>query len=448
MQQGNIEDSSKRIVTNRNKLTRLFHFINTISDDIALVTVDIVFPDGTKEDSALASEMQKLQHSNKLVIAYNNRIAAQNPYLYKQQLDPSVFGDVTKVSNESFYFSHSLQTEEGIPSMPYAMYLKLNKPGNITHSMFFAREGKKILFRNFITEFNFTNEYELYKDPYTSNPTNSAVKVSADTALQQVQAGSFYTLGRSISEDGQQEIIDRLGTLKNGKKAIIFISNINDEYVDHHSTPYGMLCGATILLNEFYYISKGYHVMSLLTFFLFYLPVLFIGFYWISLWMLWRASIDDKRPGANDETITDTSKQVILALSAPTKQQQSLKNKNSFFRKSMSFIKQFFLMIRKPFIFLPHFIHQKINQFISWIESSKKMSFLSSMYIFLIDEFHYFWLFAFVFFVDVFFHKLINVMGLLYIFWSFSALMKFHIQWHIKNAAIMKVKIDKLREDI
>ena len=284
------EDSTLTVITDRNKLVRLLHFLNQLDTSLNLVVCDIVFTERSGYDEDLLKEFDRLQHHNKLVLAYNENLAAKYPGFYKR-LDVSSFGDVTKVSDEPLYFSHNLLTEGDIPSLPYSMYLKLRRQTVETCGPFLL-EGSRFVSKKFIPEFTYTDENTLYHLPDTA--ASVMLKIKPDTNLAPSGPRTVYSLGYSVTADGQAEISDLLQMKKGRSLNIVMISSFGERSTDRHVTAFGDLCGTTILLNEFHYIFYRYHSMKLLKVAA-YAVVLLIS-YWAIFYSLFWISLKKERP--------------------------------------------------------------------------------------------------------------------------------------------------------
>ncbi len=334
------EDSAKNVITNRKMLTSVLEFAAE-EKGLDLVVCDLIFSSHTANDEQLLLALVALQSQNKLVIAYNKDFTSKNSAFYKK-IKRSSFGDVTKVSNEAFYFSHDLFNKENMPSLPYAMHLKLTKEKMIE---------KSYLHKNFITEFNFTDEKELY---------NLTPEYTSTTGLYTGGPKNVFNLGQVATEDGRLEISDAIALKKKGEQKILFIGNFRDEYIDRHATAYGNLSGVTILINEFYYIHAGYYKMSWLKGSIYFLTLLIL--YTTLCWSILYRKITKQK-----EKINSTAK-------------------------------------------------SKGNFLSNWFNDMIK---------FVFEESHYFLLFGIAFLVDVFFHKLINIMGILYVLIPLAAILQF-----------------------
>jgi hypothetical protein len=259
------DDSAKHVVTNRHMLTNLFEFVNRTDSLFDLVVIDLVFTDPLQHDDKLLQQLKQLERSGKLVLAYNKDFVKYYPAFY-DQFDVSSYGDVTKVDDEEVYFSHTL-VSDGVRSLPYAMYIKLSpektkdEPGGV------------LTLNNFIPGFRFINEEYLFTQPA---PVNTVGAVPP-TDLQMTSASHAYPLGRTQTEDGQQEIVDLVREKESHHQNILFVANLSDPFIDKHSTPYGVLHGATILLNEFYALTEKQHTMDIGRYLL-YVLALFIGY--------------------------------------------------------------------------------------------------------------------------------------------------------------------------
>jgi hypothetical protein len=351
----NYEDSAKQVITNRRMLTAFLRFADSASKLIDLVVCDVLFSDSMRQDKKLIAVIEELQRKNKLVLAYNKDFASGYRSFYGP-LDGSSYGDVTKVKGEPFYFSHELVNDENIPSLPYAMYLKLHHKQPPIIGKYYINEDGYMAAKNFIPQFNYINEKELYNErmPGAAIP---AIKVDPDTQLHSIHPRAIYTLGFAAGQDGQQEIIDLLTVKSKNYKTIVFIGGFSDAYADRHATAYGELYGTTLLLNEFYFINEGHHKMSVWRFVL-YIVTLVLLYASLSWWMICK--------------------------------------KAQPYKGSMQVSKRGFIR--------------------AWA---------MEMFEFIVEEGYYLVLFAIALIIDIVFHKIINVMGLLYFFLVFSALLNF-----------------------
>ncbi|HYF33559.1 MAG TPA: hypothetical protein VD993_20685 [Chitinophagaceae bacterium] len=359
----NYEDSARQVITNRGMLTAFLEFANRTDSLVDLVVCDIVFTDPGPADSALFAALEKLQHKNKLVLAYNKQLATSYHSFYAA-LDPACFGEVSKVKNETFYFSHELLNEENIPSLPYSMYLKLNDMRAPVIKRKYLWEDGYLVARNFIPEFNYIDEEALYRTPAPGGDAPT-LKLRADTQFYNSLPATVYSLGHVAAADGQQQLLD-LMSIKNAKhKNIVFIANFGDAYADRHATAYGNLYGTTLLLNEFYVINRGYHRMSVFLFVM-YIFTLFLLYSELTWWLLTKKTEAAMHNGKKEHVARH------------------------------GFIKKWF-----------------------W-----------EMVDFVSEERHYILLFVIALVVDLLFNKIINVMGLLYFFLLFSAMLNFFMGRH------------------
>lgn len=357
------EDSIRHVIADRRMLQRLLHFLNAHRNAFTLIACDLIFTDSSQYDAGLLEEFRQLSEKNKLVLAYNHGLASLYPSFY-DRVGTSCLGDITKVKDESFYFSHHLLSADGYPSFPYLMNIKIKG----IHSRLSddkVQEDAQTVFQAFIPEFFFTNEAQLYTDSLQAAETEQ-LHAHPDTTLTAVGPSLLYTLGALSGKSGQQELLDRLQAGRDQSMNIIFIGNFSDPYTDRHATAYGTLYGTTILLNDFFYIFQGYYKMNnrqLAS----YIGILFFCYSGIFLFIV----LNCLRYG---RAATDSTKKKALK---------------------------------------------------EWLIITGK---------FTVNEIHFVFLFLTVFIIDLRFHKIVNLMGMLYLFAPFTGLLKFFIR-HLPETA-------------
>jgi len=359
----NEDDLAKQVITDRHLLLKVFNYLADHRQQVGLVVCDLIFSDSTDADRPLIAAMTRLQAQNKLLLAYNHDWSRAHPYFYKE-LDPASFGDVTKVADESFYFSHQIVNDEMMPSLPYSMYLKLHnlQPDK---NLFLSENGSWVP-QNFIPEFVFTKEKALYKTAAQQPVAQLSIKVNPDTDLLKSELPNMISLGALSGEYGQLDFQDLLTSRSPRIPQIVFIGNFTDEYLDRHETAFGRLHGTTILLNEFYYILNGYHKLSIWK----------IAGYTLALFILLSLMI-------------------------------------------VHIVKQ------KVFTTLKELRGETTTHWLKFLPE-----WLVSMCEFIFEESHYILLFVIAALIDFAFHKMINIMGLLYFILPFSALLRFFAVKH------------------
>ncbi|MDT3402291.1 hypothetical protein [Mucilaginibacter terrae] len=346
-----LEDSTYMVVTNREQLTELFNFLVKHAENIGLVACDLQFSSPTNQDSKLAQSLLALQRNDKLVIANYEGLTEQNPDIYRY-IKTGSLGEVTKVADEPIYYSHKIYNKSTRRfSLPYLMYAKLN------HTKLLQEQDKNVIFKNFITELNFTDQDKLYR----SIDTSMALQTSHERHKLTESSLNTFELGNATTMIGKDQL---LRTIKaHNQKPIVYIGNLSDKYQDIHQTAAGPLLGSTIILNEFYYIAMGYHKMTFLTYGGF-LIFLFAGFFIIIFVILKRAILEESRSG--------------------------------------------------------HGVQSGENPIISW---------WSAVQDFLLDDLFFVLMVVFVLVLDLCFHKVINIIGLIYVIPLFNALLRCFLKY-------------------
>ena len=274
-------------ITDRHKLSKVLDFLYANRDSFDLIACDLIFDRKFPEaDTALHRSLESFQSSNKILLAYFNRLDERNPIVYLG-LDRSYFGDVTKVRDEPIYYSNDIEKDydgDTVFSFAYQMYTKLN------HVDVNKERERYCVFNNNITELNFTDELKYYQ-PLMIN--YSRYPKTDDKPNFSYAIPNTFKLGALTTADGQDMLLQKLREKRKSRK-IIMIGNVLDDYQDRHQTTAGTLCGMTLLINEFFDYDNGTHkitIAQLLSFIL----LLFLSFYGILILMLRRAAEEDAR---------------------------------------------------------------------------------------------------------------------------------------------------------
>lgn len=116
---GNEEDSTSIVLTDRRKLTRLFHLLANEQAAIAHVVCDITFVDSTAHDVALRNALLPLVTQGKLMLA-----RGPVPNCRTLTFNDTVMADATEELQSGLIAWHRL-VKNGRPGIPYALYQRL-----------------------------------------------------------------------------------------------------------------------------------------------------------------------------------------------------------------------------------------------------------------------------------------------------------------------------------
>lgn len=194
--------------------------------------------------------------------------------------------------------------------------------------------------------------------------TDTALYKAVPAAADTNAIPNYFELGYLNTDDGHAELLNKIE--EQSGRSIIYIGNLADKDEDMHITPEGYVHGSTLMLNEFYYLAMGYHKMSWPKYILFLFYILSCFFAVIYL-VLDRADREDVRSG-------------------------------------------------------------RINPAVSPNRRSRLREWWVTIWNFILNETFFLALFFFVLLMDIFFHKLINIIGLIYVIPLFNALLKYFIK--------------------
>jgi len=292
--EGDVDDSTSLVVTNRKSLISFFRMLNENLFDIDLVVFDIGLATKTGDDSTLRNEMLKLYARNKILLSIDPQNKENNNLITNE----SVYGNISEEGNEKLFTSHRIKKDEYY-SLSYKLYSNYDKV-NIGKSffcneLFFEKDstGHSYLAMNtFFPEFTITDE-DLLKS--FEHNARSTLNPDIDSGYEK-SSRIYYFLSQPLSDYGKIEFLNNLKQRKEaGQKNIVFIAAFASQYEDMHQTLYGNLHGSTILLNIFYALHQKKHYLSFWFIFL-----LFIGYFLISCVLVYHClKITGVRPEPN-----------------------------------------------------------------------------------------------------------------------------------------------------
>ena len=230
-----------QVITDREKLSRLFEIMKNSNSNHKYVICDIFFKDPSPYDSALDENLINLKN---IIIPYHlgsdNKV--QDPIFNINK----GFSDYNII--EGSFLKYSLMQMDSLPSLPLKMYMDLYNASFISKGIISMMNGKPA-FNTIIIDFK-VRYYDINED-------------LSPEPYPYVNLGEFVSLPDSVISN---TIKDR----------IVIIGDLQDR--DMHQTLVGNMPGAIILLNIFLTLKESENLIKPL-----FLFILFITYFLISL---------------------------------------------------------------------------------------------------------------------------------------------------------------------
>lgn len=239
---GNLEDSTVLVVTDRAKLARLLHRLAEHQEHIGQVVVDIQFVDPSPADSALREAVLDLAVHGKVLLA---RAREENTDALRFGSD--VMADVTEHQQEDLIAWHRSARAEG-HSLPYTLFLRLHHRNAEPFALRLWKESggdapARLVFPGFMPTWSYL-------------PTAGEEPVGRDVLPMPI--------GHAL-DAGWDRLLRRL-TTADGPAPVIFIGEFpamaKEASSDVHRTYLGEHTGSAMLINLFHELERGAHVVK------------------------------------------------------------------------------------------------------------------------------------------------------------------------------------------
>ncbi|HOJ37720.1 MAG TPA: CHASE2 domain-containing protein [Ignavibacteriales bacterium] len=238
-------------ITDREKLARLFHILNSQDSSYKYIICDVFFKDPSPDDELLAAELENMKN---IRISYHlKRDGTPDLPIFNA---PKGLADYP-VMQQTFLKFH-LITNDTFRSTPLLMYEDLYKKILVKKGAFYYIDNKMCL-NSIIIDHRIRNENILEGKAVTKYPF--------------VYLGEFL----SLPED---EI------LKTTKNKIILIGDFLER--DLHNTVVGKMGGTLVLLNVYLSLVYGDNIINVWFF-----VILFIGYFFISMKIFSKNKLTD-----------------------------------------------------------------------------------------------------------------------------------------------------------
>ena len=232
-------------ITDRKKLSNLFHILNQKENSYKFILCDIFFEDISPNDSLLYYEMNKM---NNIIISYHKENG-----VYSSPIFPVSKGlsDYTTSDTYGTFLKFKLVIDQSIKTTPLIMYEKINKIEYKKKNIFNMLNGKLCL-NSIIVNLRIRN-FDLVKKENTYNYIHLGELLSLPT--------SFI---KELSKD-----------------RIIIIGDFEER--DMHKTTMGDMAGSLILLNTYLALVNEDNIISID-----FIMLLLIGYFMISLFYFYK----------------------------------------------------------------------------------------------------------------------------------------------------------------
>lgn len=267
---GNMEDSSVLVITHRARLARLLTRLAQEQAHIAQVVVDIAFTDPSPADSALRESILALAAQRKIMIA---RTPLPNTPLLSFGSD--VMADATERTQEGLIAWHSI-VRDGEPSLPYALYLRLND--RASHPFFLSlhrerpAEGPGLVYAGFMP---------------TWKHLPAAHNAEEETGMDDMA----MPIGHAL-DAGWARLSRQLHEATSVNAPVVFIGEFPDApgevSVDRQRTFLGEETGSSLLIDLYHEIEDGTHRVDPLSLIICF--VVLFGCTWGVFRMAWKRS--------------------------------------------------------------------------------------------------------------------------------------------------------------
>ncbi|MEO8591182.1 MAG: hypothetical protein ABI432_17520 [Flavobacteriales bacterium] len=241
---GNLEDSTMLVVTDRARLARLLQRLAAHQELIAQVVVDIAFTAPSLQDSLLREAVLDLAVHKKVLLA---RAAEENTPLLRFGED--AMADVTERTQEDRIAWHRSAREEG-PSLPYALHLRLHERAAKPFTLgLWTENGKgcwQLVYPGFMPTWT-----------YLPGGVGSDDDVAPDDLPMPI--------GHAL-DAGWPRLLRRLQASQPTGSPIVFIGEFpevpGEGSIDRHRTFVGEQTGSAMLIDLFHEIENDAHVVK------------------------------------------------------------------------------------------------------------------------------------------------------------------------------------------
>ncbi|MEO6734226.1 MAG: hypothetical protein ABIN01_23595 [Ferruginibacter sp.] len=211
-----------QVITDRAKLAALFNILKKNNESFKFFLCDVNLMGDSPNDSLLAVSVAGVK---KIVFPIH---AADGDSMELPKFNvPYALADYTTTGD--MFFKYTLQTQKRFPTVPAYMYQQLNG-GDIRWHPLYTTDKGRLIFNNFIVDF-----------PIRSH------EVFINREYPVVNLSELLLLPEEI-------IVDQF--LKN---RMILAGDFDN---DVHSTIHGSTTGTLILLNTYFTLKNGYHIVS------------------------------------------------------------------------------------------------------------------------------------------------------------------------------------------
>lgn len=279
--EGDENDSSSVVLTNRKSLTSFLQLLYEHITDVDLVVTDIGFTYKTTDDSLLQAAILQIYSEHKILLS----IDPQQAGALRMIENPAAYGNISENAKEHLFTTHTV-FKDGYYSLPYKIYswLENKTPGQTFFGNNLFREKnanskRGIALNTFFPQFRLTNEQLLMNKEPDSPGSSADMEKGTETSSR-----NYYYLSQPLSAAGHAEFVNNLQQRRQaGKKNIVFIGSFASADEDIHQTLYGELHGATILLNVVYSLYQKDHFLRLA-----YILFLLLGYWILSLILFYK----------------------------------------------------------------------------------------------------------------------------------------------------------------
>ncbi|WP_367916637.1 hypothetical protein [Leadbetterella sp. DM7] len=269
---------TSRSVTDRLRLTQFLNILLENEQYVGQIVCDVVFKQKSSADEGLLTVINSLNAVDKLLIAGTNSLPNYSisiDSMFNTEQLPVYSVDV--VNYDGMYFSQSLVDGSGQACLPYELYLRMKnrqiaKINNGLGMQFVWEQERdsdaskvKYIGTSFIPHLSLSDE-DIIAQPFIEGQTWLE---QAFEFLFPTESGSIFTVSEMnifnladiLHPEGIAMFEDELYKYSE-IKPIILIGTFGDRQLDVHQTAFGRLHGSVILINIFYNLLAGHHIIS------------------------------------------------------------------------------------------------------------------------------------------------------------------------------------------
>ncbi len=240
---GNLEDSTVVVVTDRAKLARLLRRLAEQQEHIAQVVVDIRFVEPSAADSNLREAVLDLAAHGKILLA---RAYERNTDLLDFGAD--VMTDVTAYKQEDLLVWYRGAREEG-HALPYELYLRLNGRKAEPFALGLWRESGDTGTTRLV--------YPGFMPTWSHLPKLNEEAMGPDRLPMPIG---------HVLDAGWSRLLRRLDTAGTGMEPVVFIGEFplraNEASLDLHRSYSGTSTGSAMLVDLYHELEWGAHVVK------------------------------------------------------------------------------------------------------------------------------------------------------------------------------------------